>query len=197
MKLLIKLFETKGFDASSNLSGKTVIASSWSQIRVNCSSYRVITFDFFLHWYFVLFVECGATLVCTCISKSKMIFHILIQLCVCLSVCWCSSDCVCGCLVGKNYACGTETFSCSVSDPTTVILVRKKCPSHNRILLLRQPCWPLTLISVFVFWRVKGITALIELPKNYIAAAMDKKISKSTKYGADEQISRLKVHYLK
>uniref|UniRef100_A0AAX7TIJ6 WD repeat domain 41 n=1 Tax=Astatotilapia calliptera TaxID=8154 RepID=A0AAX7TIJ6_ASTCA len=28
-----------------------------------------------------------------------------------------------------------------------------------------------------------GITALIELPKNYIAAAMDKKISKSTKYG--------------
>uniref|UniRef100_A0A669C5G9 WD repeat domain 41 n=1 Tax=Oreochromis niloticus TaxID=8128 RepID=A0A669C5G9_ORENI len=33
-----------------------------------------------------------------------------------------------------------------------------------------------------------GITALIELPKNYIAAAMDKKISKSTKYGADEQI---------
>uniref|UniRef100_A0A3Q4G3I9 WD repeat domain 41 n=1 Tax=Neolamprologus brichardi TaxID=32507 RepID=A0A3Q4G3I9_NEOBR len=38
-----------------------------------------------------------------------------------------------------------------------------------------------------------GITALIELPKNYIAAAMDKKISKSTKYGADEQISRLKV----
>lgn len=64
-------------------------------------------------------------------------------------------------------------------------------------LLLHQPCWPLTLINVFVFWRVEGITALIELPKNYIAAAMDKKISKSTKYGADEQISRLKVRYLK
>lgn len=62
-----------------------------------------------------------------------MIFRILIQLCVCLSVCWCSSDCVCGSLVGKNYACGIETFSCSVSDPTTVILVRKKCPSLNHI----------------------------------------------------------------
>lgn len=126
-----------------------------------------------------------------------MIFHILIQLCVCLSVCWCLSDCVCGSLVGKNYACGIETFSCSVSDPTTVILVRKKmsvAQLHFYCYTNRAGRWRW---SVFVFWRVEGITALIELPKNYIAAAMDKKISKSTKYGADEQISRLKMRYLK
>lgn len=117
-----------------------------------------------------------------------------IQLCVSLSVCWCWSGCACGSPAGKNCVCGTKTFSCSVTDRTTATPVRRnkrKNNCHNKplvCLLLHQPCPPLTLLFahklidvVIVFWHFAGITALIELPKNCIAAAMDKEIGKMTR----------------
>ncbi len=114
-----------------------------------------------------------------------------IHLCVSLSACWCWSGCVCGSPAGKNCVCGTKTFSCSVTDRTTATLVRRnktKNNCHNKPLLcwlLHQQCSTSTLLFahklinvVIVFGHFAGVTALIELPKNCIAAAMDKEIGK-------------------
>ena len=122
-----------------------------------------------------------------CVSKLK-IAHVLIFMCFSLSVCWCWSDYVCGSPAGRNCVCGTKTFSFSVTDRTTVTPVRSKNNRHKTLLMCRllcQLCSPLTLLFahklinvVIVIWHFAGITALIELPKNCIAAAMDKEIGK-------------------
>lgn len=85
---------------------------------------------------------------------------------------------MCGSLVGMSCVCGTKTFSCSASGRTTATLV-----STNRKSNL-LPCGPdrcfiyANSFMLSLCFASLGITALIELPKNCVAAAMDKEIGK-------------------
>lgn len=110
--------------------------------------------------------------------KVADLFHVLIQLRVSLSVCWCWSGCVCGSLAGRNCVCGTKTSSCSLTDRTTATLVRRNKRKPNYVYLRHYSLHMQLINVVFVFLHFAGIIALIELPKNCIAAAMDKEIGK-------------------
>lgn len=88
---------------------------------------------------------------------------------------------MCGSPVEKNCACGAKTFSCSVTDRTTATRVGRKLPEKQLLNKASRvdgsdftSATP-TCCCVFVF---AGITLLLELPKNCIAAAMDKEIGK-------------------